>query len=82
MEVIIMGILSLSNIACFALGAVVMQKAQKNEPINLPTFEFKREQDKRAKREAQKEQEKFDAIMRNVENYDGTSFGQEDVPRG
>lgn len=82
MEIILMGILSLSNIACFILGAVVMQKSQKDEAIILPAFNnFKREQD-RSRKEAQKEQERFDAIMRNVENYDGTSFGQEDVPRG
>ena len=81
MEIILMAIMSLSNIACFVLGAKVMQKAQKDERIVLPTFDnLKRERDNRARKEAEMEQQRVDTIMRNIENFDGTSYGQEDVP--
>ena len=81
MEIILMAIMSLSNIACFVLGAKVMQKAQKDERIVLPAFDnLKRERDNRAKKEAEMEQQRVDTIMRNIENFDGTSYGQEDVP--
>lgn len=81
MEAVIMGILSLSNIACFILGAVVMQKSQKDERIVLPPANpFKGFLDSKAKKEAQMEQNRVDTILRNIENFDGTSKGQEDVP--
>ena len=31
--------------------------------------------------EQKEEQNKIEAIMRNIEKYDGTSKGQEDIPR-
>jgi hypothetical protein len=34
----------------------------------------------REKKEAEMEQEKIDTILRNIERYDGTGNGQEDVP--
>jgi hypothetical protein len=34
-----------------------------------------------AKKEAKKEQARLDTIMANIESYDGTSFGQKDIPR-
>jgi hypothetical protein len=37
--------------------------------------------EREAKKEAQMEQDRIDTIMRNIEGYDGTSRGQEDVPR-
>ena len=71
------------NTACFIVGASVGQKVVKGEEVKLPTVnlaEVRREYE--AKREAQKEQDRLDTIMRNIEAYDGTANGQEDVPRG
>ena len=80
-NVIIMGILTLSNIACFTLGALVMQKAQKDERIVLPSVNpLKGILENRVKKEAEMEQHRVDTILRNIENFDGTAFGQEDVP--
>ena len=70
-------------IVCFFVGAKVEQKVNKGETLELPKvnpIEIIRE--KQEKREAKKEQERIDTIMRNIEMYDGTSNGQEDVPRG
>ena len=82
MELLLMAMLSLSNIACFLIGAKVGQKVVKGEPVELPTInpmEAYREQQER--KEAERVQEKVEAIMRNIDSYDGTANGQEDVPR-
>lgn len=68
-------------IVSFLIGAKVGQKVSREEEIELPTvnpFELYREHE--AKREAQMEQNRNDTILRNIEAYDGTSRGQEDVP--
>lgn len=70
-------------VACFFVGAKVGQKASKGEPIELPKVDpLQPIRERQERKQAQAEQEKYDAIMRNIENYDGTSRGQEDVPRG
>lgn len=71
------------NVACFIIGAKVGQAVSKGETIELPSFEpLKTREERAAKKEADLEAERLNAILRNVENYDGTGFGQEDVPRG
>ena len=80
MEVLLMAVLAASNILCFMLGAKVGQKVVKGEEIELPTInpmDLYREHE--AKREAQREQDKFDTILQNIDNYDGTSYGQKEV---
>ena len=78
-------ILSLGFIclACFLMGAKVGQAVSKGEPIETLTVNpMKAYREREVKREAKAEQERIDTIMRNIESYDGTSRGQEDVPRG
>lgn len=82
MEVLLLAVMGVANIACFIIGAKVGQAVSKGESIETPTInpmQLYREHE--AKREAQKEQEHIDTIMRNIERYDGTSSGQEDVRR-
>ncbi len=71
------------NVACFFVGAKVGQKVVKGEPVEVklpnPMQAIREREDKR---EAKREQDRIDTIMRNIENYDGTGNGQEDVPRG
>ncbi len=68
------------NCICFFIGAKVGQKVSKGEEISLPSINpleaYKKNE---AKKEADKEQKKIDTIMRNIERYDGTGAGQEDV---
>jgi hypothetical protein len=67
-------------IGCFLIGAKVGQAVSKGETIELPSvnpLEAYRKHE--AKREAEKEQNKIDTIMQNIECYDGTSRGQKDV---
>lgn len=68
-------------IVCFIVGAKVGQTVNRGEEIKLPTvnpMELVRE--RKSKQEAQMEQDRIDTIMRNIERYDGTPAGQEDVP--
>ena len=74
---------ALFGAACFFMGAKIGQTASKGEPIELPKPDLlKPIREHRERKEAQAEQNRYDAIMRNIENYDGTENGQEDVPRG
>ena len=82
MEALLLAVMGLTNIACFIIGAKVGQTVSKGEEVKLPTVnpvEVYRKHE--AKKEAQMEQERIDTIMRNIEGYDGTSRGQEDIPR-
>lgn len=82
MEVLLLCILSLSNIACFLIGAKVGQKASKGEEIKLPSVSpLEAVRERKDKKEAKYQQDRIDTILRNIENYDGTGNGQEDVPR-
>lgn len=73
-------ILALSYILCFTLGIRVGQKVVKGEEVKLPNVNpitaYKQYE---AKKELQREQTRYDTIMENIDNYDGTPFGQKEV---
>lgn len=73
--------ISLLNIICFITGAIVGQKVVKGEKIELPKLNpmeiYKEHQEKK---EVEKEKDKLETILRNLEKYDGTGNNQEDVP--
>ena len=80
MEALLLAVMGMTNIVCFVVGAKVGQKVKWEEPIETPTINpMKVYKEREAKKEAQMEQDKIDTIMRNIERYDGTSQGQEDV---
>lgn len=81
MEVLLIIAVAVSNIACFLIGARVGQQAYKGEEIKLPSvnpMELVRGQ--KRKQEAKCEQDRLDTILQNMEVYDGTAYGQKDVP--
>ena len=83
MEVLLLIIASVTNIACFIIGAKVGQKVSKGETIETPTINpMDAVRKHQAKKEAEMAQDRINTIMRNIESYDGTTRGQEDVPRG
>lgn len=83
MEVLLIAIVCLTNIACFIVGARVGQAVSKGETIQTPELNpVKVIQEQKDKRQARWEQSKIDVILQNIESYDGTSRGQKDVPRG
>lgn len=70
------------NIICFYLGARVGQKTSKGEEIKLPEVNpAKKFKEYKENKEEQYEKRKLEIIMQNIERYDGTSMGQQDVPR-
>ena len=82
MEVLLLLVMGAANIVCFMVGAKVGQAVSKGEKIETPTVNpLKAYREREAKKEAEYEQSKVDVIMRNIEAYNGTADGQEDVPR-
>ena len=68
------------NISCFIIGAKVGQTVDKGEKVEMPNLNpLKAYRESQARKEAEIKQDKMDKILRNIDRYDGTSKGQEDV---
>ena len=82
MEILLIIAIGTLNIVCFFVGAKVGQETGRGEEIQLPKLKSPVQacREHRAKKEAEMEQDRMAAIMRNIDKYDGTSNGQEDVP--
>lgn len=82
MDFLLIITISILEIVCFLIGARVGQKTVKGEEIKLPNINpMTRYNEHQEKKEAEKELKKLDTILNNIERYDGTEVGQEDVPR-
>lgn len=69
-------------IGCFVIGAKVGQQVARGETVHLEVpnpVEAVRAH--KARKEADRERSKTEVILQNLERYDGTPGGQEDVPR-
>ena len=84
MEALLLAVMAVSNILCFIIGAKVGQAVAKGEEVKIVPYANPLEayRTNRNKKEAEMEQDKLATIMRNIEGYDGTGRGQEDVPKG
>ena len=83
MEITLILIVGALNIVCFLVGAKVGQMVQKGEKIEIASVNpLKAVEEHRNKKEAEREQDKVNTILHNIEAYDGTGRGQEDIPRG
>ena len=77
-------VMGITNVLCFMVGAKVGMAVKKGENISLelptanPIETFKTHKSKKVE---QKERDRLDAIMQNIDCYDGTSIGQRDIPR-
>lgn len=82
--IILLAVVGTLNVVCFFIGAKVGQTVVKGETLEAPKLPnpIEKIKEHREKKETEREQERLDAIMRNIESYDGTSAGQEDVPKG
>lgn len=83
MEILITAlVVSTLNVVCFFVGAKIGQTVNKGEALQTPTLNpLQLYREHQEKKEADKEQEKINTIMENIERYDGTSNGQKDVPQ-
>lgn len=81
MEVLLLLVMGACNIACFFIGAKVGQTVSRGEKVEMPSLNpISALREHEDKKQAKIEQERLDAILRNIEGYDGTSRGQEDIP--
>lgn len=80
MEILLVLVVGALNVVCFLLGAKVGMSVVKGEPIELPSINpLKAYREREDKKEAEREQEKLDTILQNIEAYDGTGANQKDV---
>lgn len=80
MELVLVTLTGFLCICCFIIGAKVGQTVSKGEKIETPTLNpFKAIRENQARKEVEREEEKRNKILRNIERYDGTGKGQEDV---
>lgn len=80
MEILLVLVVGALNVVCFLLGAKVVMSVVKGEPIELPSINpLKVYREREDKKEAEREQEKLDTILQNIEAYDGTGANQKDV---
>lgn len=82
MDILLVMAVGTLNVVCFLIGAKVGQTVTKGKDIEMPNVNpMKLYKDHQEKREADRERDRLETIMRNIERYDGTSVGQEDIPR-
>ena len=84
MDILLVLVVGTLNVVCFFVGAKVGQMVSKGKEIEIPKIPgpitaYKAHIEAK---EAEAEKNKLDVILRNIERYDGTANGQEDVPRG
>ncbi len=81
MEVLAILAMGFVCVACFLAGAKLGQTVTKGEDIKLPSLNpMQAVRDHKSRREAEVELDRFNTIMQNIEKYNGTPYGQEDVP--
>ncbi len=69
-------------IACFFIGAKVGQKVNKGEDLYLPNLDpIKAHQERQERKTTEAMLKRDNVVLENIENYNGTSIGQKDVPR-
>ncbi len=80
MEAIMLLVVGAVNAVCFWVGARVGMAAGRTEK-RLPVLPdpLKTVHSRRQSREEQVRQDRLDAILRNLESYNGTPAGQEDI---
>jgi hypothetical protein len=68
-------------LACFLTGVKVGQAVTKGEDVTLPSINpVEAVRKHQARKEAKAEQDRMSVILQNIDNYDGTSRGQQNVP--
>lgn len=74
--------ISIMNIACFVTGTSIRQKIDKGEEVKMPDVNpVHMYHDHQKRKEQDKKASQREVLLRNIERYDGTPYGQEDIPR-
>lgn len=78
-DILLVLTVSVMNLLSFYFGS----KLSRNEGLDIKLTDFNpmnKYREHKEIQEAKKEAERNDIIMQNIDNYDGTSNGQKDVP--
>jgi hypothetical protein len=79
-SIILVIVTSAMCIWSFVIGAKVGQAVKNGEKVEVPVVNpMEAYREHRAKKEAEMEQEKFNKILQNIDNYNGTGEYQEEV---
>ena len=74
-------VIGIINALCFFIGAKIGQKVVRGETIETPLkTPSQLVSEAKSNFEYRKEQERLQTISDNIDNYDGTSIGQKDIP--
>ena len=84
MDILLIAVVGTLNVVCFFIGAKVGQTVSNGKEIEVPKIPSPITAYKShiETKEAEAEKHRLDVILGNIERYDGTGNGQEDVPRG
>ena len=75
-------VIGLNDALMFLIGAKVVQKVVRGQEVELPKIEpIKAIKEYKESKEVQKEQDYYKVLSDNIDNYDGTGIGQQDLPR-
>lgn len=75
--VLLMGVM---NLLAFLIGARTAQKANRGEEIELPNINpIKAYQSHVEQKEKEKEEEAYNTMLENIDNYCGDGLGQKDI---
>lgn len=82
MEILlIIAVTGVMCIASFFVGAWVGNKVSNGNPIEMPKLDITKPiRDRQERKQTQAERDRYAAILRNINRYDGTAEGQEDIP--
>ena len=70
------------NVVCFFIGAKIGQKVAKGETIEAPKLNpIDAWHEHKEKAESRRKHEKYKMILENVDIYDGSEYGQQEIPR-
>ena len=70
------------NVLCFIVGAKVGQTVSRGEAVELPELNpVKAAKNRTEARKQSAEERRRDIILQNIDSYDGTGNGQQEVPR-
>ena len=68
-------------LVAYSLGLKNGQRISKNEEVVVPNVNpIKVITEEKEKYEEKKKQEAYEIMMSNIDNYDGTGLGQQDIP--
>lgn len=82
MEILLVLIISAANIASFIIGAKVGQQVSTGKPVEPVQNPVKVVQEIAAKKEMKRKSQHDEAVLANIDAYDGSPYGQREVPRG